>query len=184
MSRIGRLPVALPSGVNVDVLPEKFVVKGPKGILEFPMLLGVTLVQNDGFLVVACTNEEKKAKGFHGLTRAMLANMIEGVTKGFEKRLEIIGVGYRAQTTGTKISLNLGFSHPVELEAPSGIEVNMEIEGKNKNIVVIKGIDKQAVGQFAADIRKLRKPEPYKGKGIRYQGEYVRRKAGKSSSRK
>ncbi|MEI7511658.1 MAG: 50S ribosomal protein L6 [Candidatus Peregrinibacteria bacterium] len=184
MSRIGRLPVAVPSGITIEIFSDKVVAKGAKGTLEFPILSGITVIRENDTLLVGRLDDEKKTRGFHGLTRAMIANMIVGVATGFEKRLEIIGVGYRAVTEGKTITLSLGFSHPVIMEAPEGVQVDMEAEGKNKNIVVIRGIDKQAVGQFAADIRKLRKPEPYKGKGVRYKGEFVRRKAGKSSSRK
>ena len=181
MSRIGKLPVAIASGVSVEITEGAVVVKGSKGTLSFDLPLGITVTQEDTDLHVARSDDEKQTKAFHGLTRATLANMIEGVSKGFEKKLEIIGVGYRAQTSGQKINLTLGFSHPVEMDAPEGISVSMDPAAKN--IIVVSGIDKQSVGEFAANIRKLRKPEPYKGKGIRYLGEYVRRKAGKSAAK-
>ena len=181
MSRIGKMPVPIVSGVSVEITDSSVVVKGPKGSLSFTILSGITVKEEDGIIIVERLNEEKQTRAFHGLTRATIANMVEGVSKGYEKRLEIIGVGYRAQATGKKINLTLGFSHPVEMEAPEGIEVTMDKDAKN--IVIVSGIDKQLVGEFAANIRKLRKPEPYKGKGIRYLGEYVRRKAGKSAAK-
>ncbi len=181
MSRIGKMPVSIVSGVSVDITDSSITVKGPKGSLSFNILSGIAIKEEDGLIVVERLNEDKKTRSFHGLTRATIANMIEGVTKGYEKRLEIIGVGYRAQATGKKINLTLGFSHPVEMEAPEGVTVSMDPD--TKNLVIVSGIDKQSVGEFAANIRKLRKPEPYKGKGIRYLGEYVRRKAGKSAAK-
>lgn len=181
MSRIGKLPISVPSGVNIDISESSVVVKGKKGELLFSLPHGITVQQEDSVLMVSRVDDEKQTRSFHGLVRACIANMIEGVEKGFEKRLEIIGVGYRAQATGKKINLTLGFSHPVELEAPEGISVDMD--PKEKNIIIVSGADKQAVGEFSANIRKLRKPEPYKGKGIRYVGEYVRRKAGKSAAK-
>lgn len=184
MSRIGKLPVAISSGVTAEILVNKVLVKGSKGSLAFPLLAGISVREEEGRLLVSRENDEKATRAYHGLTRAMLANMVEGVSKGFEKRLEIIGVGYRAQASGSKITLSLGFSHPVEMDAPKGVTVEMDPDTKNKNVVIIRGIDKQAVGEFAANIRKLRKPEPYKGKGIRYSGEFVKRKAGKSAGKK
>lgn len=180
MSRIGKLPVELLSGVTASINDAGITIKGNKGELSFDFPEGITASQEDKAIVIMRADEEKQTRAFHGLTRSMISNMVEGVSKGFEKKLEIIGVGYRAQTTGKSINLTLGFSHPVEMSAPEGITVEMDKEAKN--VVVISGIDKQLVGEFAANIRKLRKPEPYKGKGIRYMGEYVRRKAGKSAS--
>lgn len=181
MSRIGKLPISIPSGVNIDISELSVSVKGKKGELSFSLPQGITVEQDDKIVTVLRSDEEKQTRSFHGLVRACIANMVEGVEKGFEKKLEIIGVGYRAQATGKKISLTLGFSHPVELDAPEGVLV--EMDPKEKNIIIVSGADKQAVGEFAANIRKLRKPEPYKGKGIRYVGEYVRRKAGKSAAK-
>ncbi len=181
MSRIGKLPVAIVSGVSVTVTKASIAVKGPKGSLSFDFPEGISAKEEDGLLVVECSSEDRKVRAFHGLTRSIVFNMIEGVTKGHEKQLEIIGVGYRAKATGSKIDLTLGFSHPVSLDAPEGVSVVMH--EKEKNIVIISGADKQKVGEFAANIRKLKKPEPYKGKGIRYVGEYVRRKAGKSAAK-
>lgn len=181
MSRIGKLPVIIPSGVSCEISSEKVIIKGSKGQLEFNILSGISVKEGEGVLLVERNNDERQVRAFHGLTRAMLSNMVEGVTKGYQKKLEIIGVGYRAQATGKKLSLTLGFSHPVEMDPPLGVDVTMDTE--LKNVIVVSGIDKQAVGEFAANVRKLRKPEPYKGKGIRYLGEYVRRKAGKSSKK-
>lgn len=181
MSRIGKQPVSIISGVSAEITDDNITIKGPKGSLSFNLLSGISAREEDGSLIVERSNEDKQTRAFHGLTRATIANMIIGVSKGYEKKLEIIGVGYRAQTTGKKITLTLGFSHPVEMNAPEGIDVTMDADAKN--VIVVSGIDKQSVGEFAANIRKLRKPEPYKGKGIRYQGEYVRRKAGKSAAK-
>lgn len=181
MSRIGKVPVEFPENVIVVIEGSKINVKGPKGNLSmnYHTLLNVNLEGNT--VVVTRNSNEKQDRSLHGLTRTLIANMVEGVIQGFEKRLEIVGVGYRAQATGKKIVLTLGFSHPVEMLAPEGIEVLADEE--NKNILIIKGIDKQAVGEFAANIRKLRKPEPYKGKGIKYVGEHILRKAGKTASK-
>lgn len=181
MSRIGKLPVSLVSGVTTEISSDVIVVKGPKGQLSFDIPSGISVAEEDGTLFVSRDNDEKQTRAFHGLTRACVSNMVEGVTKGFEKKLEIHGVGYRAQASGNKINLTLGFSHPVEMNAPEGVTVEMDKEAKN--IIIVSGPDKQSVGEFAANIRKLRKPEPYKGKGIRYLGEYVRRKAGKSAAK-
>lgn len=181
MSRIGKMPVEIPSGVQITVSGNTVTVKGSKGELSFAHHEYVSVKVEDSNIIVESASEEKEASALHGLTRALLANMVTGVTKGFTKKLEIIGVGYRAQATGSKIVLTVGYSHPVELPAPAGIQVTMD--EKEKNVVIVTGIDKQAVGQFASIIRAVRKPEPYKGKGIRYQGEYVRRKAGKTSKK-
>jgi len=181
MSRIGKLPVAIVSGVVATITASSIEVKGPKGSLSFDFPEGISAKEEDGFVTILCSSEDKKVRAFHGLTRSVVFNMVEGVTKGHEKQLEIIGVGYRAKTSGPKIELTLGFSHPVSLVAPEGVTVAMH--EKEKNIVIVSGADKQQVGEFAANIRKLKKPEPYKGKGIRYVGEYVRRKAGKSAAK-
>ncbi len=180
MSRIGKLPVEIVSGVTVSFSGNTVEVKGSKGVLSFDLPAEISAKEEGGFIVVSRANDEKQTRAFHGLARSILSNLVEGVSKGFEKKLQIIGVGYRAQATGRKIDLTLGFSHPVSLNAPEGVTVEMDKE--EKNVIVVTGCDKQSVGEFAANIRKLRKPEPYKGKGIRYLGEYVRRKAGKSAS--
>lgn len=182
MSRIGKLPIAIPSNVEVTLDDNSVTVKGPKGELTQTINENISLSLEDGTLTVCRPNDEKTTRALHGLTRALVANMVQGVTDGFEKKLEILGVGYRFTVQGDTVNLSLGFSHPVEMKAPTGVSV--EPDADNKQVLVIKGIDKQAVGQFAAEIRRLRKPEPYKGKGIRYLGEYVRRKAGKSASKK
>ena len=177
MSRIGRLPVAIPAGVTVEVAENNVVtVKGPKGTLEKALPTEMSIKLEDGQVVVTRPNDLKKMKSLHGLTRTLVANMVTGVTKGYEKVLEINGVGYRAQKQGKKLILSLGYSHPVEMEDPEGITV----EVPNQTELVVKGIDKQLVGNYAAKIRDWRKPEPYKGKGIKYAGEYIRRKEGKT----
>ena len=175
MSRIGRKPIAIPDGVEVDVAPGHVVVKGPKGRLEQDLSADMRIEQEDGSLVVQRPTDRGEHRALHGLTRSLVANMVEGVTDGFEKRLEIQGVGYRAQLRGSSLELALGFSHPVSITAPEGIE----FEVPQPTEIVVRGIDKQLVGQVAADIRKRRPPEPYKGKGIRYRGEHVARKVGK-----
>ncbi len=177
MSRIGKMPVTVPSGVNVTLDAGNVLVKGPKGELRQAILTRVVDVRvEDGGVVVERKGDAKEHRSAHGLTRTLIANMVEGVSKGFRKSLEIQGVGYRAAKSGEKLNLSLGYSHPVVFEAPDGIALS--VEGQNK--IHIEGIDKQAVGQVAADIRRLRPPEPYKGKGIRYAGEYVRKKLGKA----
>ncbi len=177
MSRIGKLPVAVPSGVNVTVDANEVFVKGPKGELRQRILTDVVEVHTEGGRVLVGRKGDAKAhRSAHGLTRTLIANMVEGVSKGFRKSLEITGVGYRVAKSGEKLTLSLGFSHPVSFEAPQGVALS--VEGQTK--IHIDGIDKQAVGQVAADIRRLRKPEPYKGKGIRYEGERVRKKLGKA----
>ncbi len=181
MSRIGKLPVAIVSGVTVSISDTSIEVKGPKGNLSFDFPGGISVKEEDGFIVVERSSDDRKTRSFHGLVRSIISNMVEGVTKGHEKQLEIIGVGYRATAKGSSIDLSLGFSHPVSLKAPDGVTVTMH--EKEKNVIIISGADKQQVGEFAANIRKLKKPEPYKGKGIRYVGEYVRRKAGKSAAK-
>jgi large subunit ribosomal protein L6 len=176
MSRIGKLPVAVPNGVTVNINDGEVAVKGPKGELRQRVLPFVSVAVEDGTVVVNRKGEEKEHRSAHGLTRTLVNNMIEGVSQGFRKSLEIQGVGYRAAKAGNNLNLTLGFSHPVSYVPPSGIAIS--VEGTNK--IHIEGIDKQQVGQVAAEIRKLRPPEPYKGKGVRYAGEIVRKKLGKA----
>ena len=179
MSRIGRKPIPLIAGTTLSVENGVVKVKGPKGELSTPTVPGVDVVIKDGNIIVSRQNEEKQTRSWHGMMRALIANMITGVTAGFKKDLEIIGVGYRAQMQGSKLVLSLGYSNPVEYEAPAGVEV--AVDGPTK--LSVKGIDKQAVGQAAAIIRGFRSPEPYQGKGIRYAGEHVIRKAGKTGAK-
>ncbi|MDO4168726.1 MAG: 50S ribosomal protein L6 [Lachnospiraceae bacterium] len=177
MSRIGRLPIAIPAGVEVAVAEgNKVTVKGPKGTLEKCLPVEMEIKVEDNQVVVSRPNDLKKMKSLHGLTRTLIANMVTGVTEGYQKVLEINGVGYRATKKGKEITFNLGFSHPVVMSDPEGIETVME--GQNK--IIVKGIDKEKVGQYAAEIRDLRRPEPYKGKGIKYDYEVIRRKVGKT----
>ena len=178
MSRIGKYPVPVPSGVEVTIEGQDVRVKGPKGQLEFTVAEPITVRKDDdGALAVERPNDERKSKALHGLSRTLISNMVVGVTEGYEKKLEIVGVGYRVQAKGpTELEFALGFSHPVVVKAPEGITFAVE---KPTAFSVI-GIDKQAVGEVAANIRKIRKPEPYKGKGVRYAGEQVRRKVGKA----
>ncbi len=175
MSRIGKKPIPVPDGVTVKVEPEVVHVTGPRGALSERKSRDITIEQEDGQLLVKRPTDRGEHRALHGLTRSLVANMVEGVTQGFEKRLEIQGVGYRAALKGRNLELALGYSHPVPIEAPEGIE----FEVPQPTRVVVKGIDKQLVGEVAANIRKKRPPEPYKGKGIRYEGEYVARKVGK-----
>jgi large subunit ribosomal protein L6 len=175
MSRIGRAPITLPAGVEIDIGPGRVGVKGPRGTLEQTVPHEMTVSVDEGVVTVTRPTDRGPHRSLHGLTRTLVANMVEGVTNGYEKRLEIQGVGYRAALRGSSIELLLGFSHPVIVEPPAGIE--FEIPAPTQ--IVVRGIDKQSVGQVAADIRRLRPPEPYKGKGIRYAGEVVRRKVGK-----
>jgi large subunit ribosomal protein L6 len=175
VSRIGRKPISIPDAVSVEVAPGRVSVKGPKGELEQTLSPEMTVEQDDGAVVVKRPTDRGEHRALHGLTRSLIANMVEGVTEGFEKRLEIQGVGYRAQLKGKKLEMALGYSHPVSVDPPEGIE----FEVPQPTEIVVRGIDKQLVGQVAADIRKRRPPEPYKGKGIRYRGEHVMRKAGK-----
>ena len=178
MSRIGKAPIPVPSGVDVTVAGGRVSVKGPKGSLERPIPGEITIRQEDGQLVVERPDDERQNRALHGLVRSLVNNMVVGVTAGFTKELEIVGVGYRATAQGpTKLELALGFSHPVHVEAPDG--VTFEVPAPTR--IVVSGIDKEAVGQVAANIRKIRKPEPYKGKGVRYAGERVLRKAGKAA---
>ena len=180
MSRIGKLPVAIPAGVTVEIKDNNVVsVKGPKGSLEKTFASELTLEQKDGEVVVTRPNDNKKEKSLHGLTRALLQNMVDGVTNGFEKKLEINGVGYRAAKQGKTLTLTLGYSHPVTMEDPEGVETVLE----GTNTIFVKGIDKEKVGQYAAEIRSKRGPEPYKGKGIKYADEVIRRKVGKTGKK-
>jgi large subunit ribosomal protein L6 len=175
MSRIGRQPIPVPSGVELTVEPELVRVKGPKGELQERISRDMTIAHEDGQIVVTRPSDRRDHRALHGLTRSLVANMVQGVTEGFEKRLEIQGVGYRAALRGKDIELSVGYSHPVLIEAPTGIE----FEVPQPTRVVVRGFSKQVVGEIAARIRKVRPPEPYKGKGIRYEGEYVARKVGK-----
>jgi large subunit ribosomal protein L6 len=175
MSRIGKQPIPLPSGVEVAIEPELVRVKGPKGQLEERISRDIAVAQEDGRLVVTRPSDRRDHRALHGLTRTLVANMVQGVTDGFEKRLQIQGVGYRAALRGRDIELSVGYSHPVTVQAPEGIE--FEVPAPTQ--IIVRGASKQAVGEVAARIRKVRPPEPYKGKGIRYDGEYVARKVGK-----
>jgi large subunit ribosomal protein L6 len=175
MSRIGRKPIQIPDGVEIDVKPGAVYVKGPKGELQQTVSRDMKVGIDDGTLTVERPTDRGDHRALHGLTRSLIANMVEGVTDGFERRLEIQGVGYRANLKGKNLEMSLGYSHPVSIEAPEGIE----FEVPQPTEVVVRGIDKQLVGETAARIRKSRPPEPYKGKGVRYQGEYVARKVGK-----
>ena len=177
MSRIGRLPIPVPSGVDVDITDRLVTVKGPKGTLTHTLAEPIVIEKaDDGSLLVTRPDDEKRSKERHGLSRTLVANMVTGVTEGFTKTLEIVGTGYRVQAKGADLEFALGFSHPVNIPAPEGI--TFEVQAPTR--FVVRGIDKQQVGEVAANIRKLRKPEPYKGKGVRYQGEVVRRKVGKA----
>ena len=179
MSRIGKMPIAIPAGVTVEVAENnKVTVKGPKGTLERTLPGEMKITQNDGVITIERPNDLKREKSLHGLTRSLLHNMVVGVSAGFEKKLEVNGVGYRAAKSGNTLTLNLGYSHPVEMTDPEG--VTTEVQG---NVITVKGIDKEAVGQFAANIRDKRRPEPYKGKGIKYADEVIRRKVGKTGKK-
>ena len=180
MSRIGRMPIAIPAGVTVEIAENnKVTVKGPKGTLERVLPVEMQIKKEGEEVIVTRPNDLKKMKSLHGLTRTLINNMVIGVTQGYQKVLEINGVGYRVQKQGNKLVFALGYSHPVEVEDPAGITT--EVEGQNK--ITIKGIDKEKVGQFAAEIRELRRPEPYKGKGIKYADEVIRRKVGKTGKK-
>jgi large subunit ribosomal protein L6 len=176
MSRIGRLPITVPSGVDVTIDGRTVTVKGPKGTLSRALHPDMTVSREDGTLVVTRPTEQKTHKQLHGLTRTLVNNMVVGVTDGYRKGLEITGVGYRATLNGRKLQLNLGYSHQIEIDPPEGITFEVE----NPTRLAVVGIDKELVGQMAAKVRSARKPEPYKGKGVRYAGEYIRRKAGKA----
>jgi large subunit ribosomal protein L6 len=176
MSRIGRLPIPVPSGVDVAIAGPEVTVKGPKGTLRHTVAEPITVEQGDGLLTVARPDDERRNRALHGLTRSLVANMVTGVTDGYSKTLEIVGVGYRVQARGNDLEFALGYSHPVPVPAPEGISFTVESPTR----LTVTGIDKQLVGEVAANIRKLRKPDPYKGKGVRYAGEVVRRKVGKT----
>ncbi len=176
MSRIGRMPIAIPAEVTVDIAENNQVtVKGPKGSLERVFAPEMEITVEGAEVIVKRPNDQKRMKALHGLTRTLIANMITGVTEGYKKELEIVGVGMRASKSGNKLTLNLGFSHPVEMEDPEGVEATVDGEK-----IIVSGIDKEKVGQYAANIRDKKRPEPYKGKGIRYANEHVRRKVGKA----
>ena len=180
MSRIGRMPIAVPAGVTVEIAENNVVtVKGPKGTLTRTLAPEMDIKLEGAEVVVTRPNDLKRMKSLHGLTRTLINNMVVGVTNGYEKKLEVNGVGYRAAKSGKKLTLNLGYSHPVEMEDPEGIESVVE----GQNIIIIKGIDKEKVGQYAAEIRDKRRPEPYKGKGIKYADEVIRRKVGKTGKK-
>ena len=179
MSRIGRMPIAIPAGVTVEVAENnKVTVKGPKGTLERVLPAEMEITVEGAEVIVKRPNDLKKMKSLHGLTRTLIHNMVVGVTEGYEKKLEVNGVGYRAAKSGNKLTLSLGYSHPVEMEDPEGLEAVVE-----DNKIIIKGIDKEKVGQYAAEIRDKRRPEPYKGKGIKYVDETIRRKVGKTGKK-
>ena len=180
MSRIGRAPITVPASVEVEVTDERVRVKGPKGELQRPMLPGIEITREDGTLRVTRQDDSQRLRERHGLMRSLVANMVTGVSDGFQKRLEVQGVGYRAQQGPNGIIIQVGYSHPVEFEPPPGVTVGIE----PGNRIVVSGSDKELVGEIAARIRGIRKPEPYKGKGIRYLGENVRRKAGKAAGKK
>jgi len=181
MSRVGKVPVKISDGINVEIKKNEILISGKGGKLNFviPENIKVKVDQNE--IIISRKDDNKETRSLHGTVRSIIANMTTGVSEGFQKKLEIIGVGYRVQIQGKKIILNLGFSHPVEIDIPEGILVSLD--EKNKNIIIISGIDKQKVGQFAANVKKWRKPEPYKGKGIRYSGEFIARKAGKTAKK-
>lgn len=179
MSRIGRMPIDIPAGVTVDLNDHKITVKGPKGELSRELHQDMQIAIEGNVITVTRPSDHKDHRSLHGLTRTLINNMVVGVSQGFSKTLEIQGVGYRAAMQGSKLALTLGFSHPVEIEAPAGITI--EVPAPNK--IIVSGADKEVVGALAADIRKWRQPEPYKGKGIRYEGEVVRRKAGKAGAK-
>ncbi|MGH7554748.1 MAG: 50S ribosomal protein L6 [Longimicrobiales bacterium] len=179
MSRIGKKPVPIPGNVTVTVDGTTVTVKGPKGELNYTFRREMTIEKSDGQILVGRPSDSKEHKALHGLTRALLANMIQGVTQGYRRALEIVGVGYRAEKKGKALVLQVGYSHPVQYPEPAGITLSTT----SATVVVVEGIDKQKVGQVAAEIRAVRPPEPYKGKGIRYQGEQVRRKAGKAGAK-
>jgi large subunit ribosomal protein L6 len=176
MSRIGRMPVTVPSGVDVTISGREVTVKGPKGTLSLEVSAPIEVSQEDGVLNVTRPSDEGEVRALHGLSRSLIANMVTGVTDGYRKTLEIVGVGYRVQAKGKDLEFALGFSHPVPVNAPDGISFKVETPTR----FIVEGIDKQQVGEVAAKIRKLRKPDPYKGKGVRYQGEQIRRKVGKA----
>jgi len=177
MSRVGKKPIIIPQGTEVKVEDQKVLVKGPKGELSKDILPEIAIQIKDGQIFVVPKVETKKTKAFWGLTRAIIANMLKGVTEGYEKKLQMEGVGYRAALEGEDLVLQVGFTHPVRVKAPAGIKISVE-----KSVILVSGIDKELVGQIAAKIRSIRPPEPYKGKGIRYEGEHIRRKLGKRAA--
>lgn len=177
MSRVGQAPITIPAGVSVSLAAGRVTVNGPKGELQRPIPEGIGVTQDEGVLTVAREGESRDVKALHGLVRSLIANMVQGVTQGFEKSLEIHGVGYRAAKQGKDLELAVGFSHPVRKSAPDGIEFEVPTPTR----ITVRGIDKELVGQTAAEIRAIKKPEPYKAKGIRYEGEHVRRKGGKAA---
>ncbi len=185
MSRIGRRPIAVPAGVDVKIEGARITVKGPKGTLTRELHPDMQISLEGGVLTVNRPSEEQQHKALHGLTRTLVSNMVEGVTKGYEKRLKAVSVGWRASVQGQKLVLNVGYSHPIEIDPPAGVEFKTEMTVHppygNVPLIIISGIDKEAVGQMAASIRKIREPEPYLGKGIQYVGEVIRRKAGKTA---
>jgi large subunit ribosomal protein L6 len=176
MSRIGRLPIPVPSGVEVSIDGQHVTVKGPKGQLQHTVITPITVAQDDGRLVISRPDDERESRARHGLSRTLVANMVTGVTQGYVKSMEIVGVGYRVTQRGADLEFALGYSHPITVKPPEGISFRVETPTRFH----VEGIDKQKVGEVAANIRKLRKPDPYKGKGVRYQGEVVRRKVGKA----
>ncbi len=176
MSRIGRMPVVIPGGVDVTIEGREVTVKGPKGTLSLEVASPIEVVKEDGVITVTRPSDEGEIRALHGLSRSLIANMVTGVTEGYRKTLEIVGVGYRVQAKGSGLEFSLGFSHPVPITPPDGITLRVETPTR----FVVEGISKQQVGEVAANIRKLRKPDPYKGKGVRYQGEQIRRKVGKA----
>jgi len=180
MSRIGRKPIDLPPGVDVKLVDNKITVKGPKGTLERQLHPEINVAIEGASISVTRPTDQKRHRALHGLTRTLVSNMVEGVTKGFEKQLELVGVGYRAAMQGNKLVLNVGYSHPVEMVPDTGLNVEV---GQKQNTIIISGYDKEVVGQFAAKVRAVREPEPYKGKGIKYSDETIRRKAGKAGGK-
>ena len=183
MSRVGKAPITLPSGVSVDIDGQKVKVKGPKGELLREFHERVSITEEDGVLTVSRSDDDRQSRALHGLRRELLAHMVIGVSEGFSRELEVIGVGYRASVSGDVLELALGYSHPIFFVPPEGVTIEVDTQRGKNTVIVVKGIDKQVVGQVAAKIRSLRPPEPYKGKGVRYVGEYVRRKAGKTAAR-
>jgi large subunit ribosomal protein L6 len=176
MSRIGKKPISLPKGVKVEVKDGLVLVQGQKGVLQRPLLQGLDVSITDSEVVLARKGDDKRSRSYHGLMRTLVANMVEGVSKGFEKKLEIVGIGYRSELKGDNVAFYLGYSHPIDFPLPKGISAEIE----KQTMVTIKGIDKELVGQTAAKIRDLRKPDPYKGKGVKYSGEVLKKKAGKT----
>lgn len=179
MSRVGKKPITLPAGIEASIKGNAITIKGPKGVLEWELPGDITVAQEGSELLVKRPSDIKQHRAMHGLSRALIANMVQGVSTGFEKKLELVGVGYRAQMQGKKLVISIGFSHPVEVEPPEGIE--FEVPAVTR--ITVRGIDKQLVGNTAAHIRAIRKPEPYKGKGIKYENEVIRRKAGKAGGK-